>query len=115
MRSEAQRAIQRRQYANLKRRVLEHYSLLSDGIQRPRCADCGEETLDYLHLYPKINPIDRRELGYGKDFLEGLEVRGYPGGFEVLCLKCRKERRNTYQIAINPEYAHHYQTSNPIS
>lgn len=68
-----------------KRAIFEHY-----GGNPPKCACCGETTLEFLtidHVNGGGNK-HRKEIGGGGNFYRWLVKNDFPEGFQVLCMNC---------------------------
>lgn len=82
-----QNIVGKRLRQELRLEALTHYS---GGI--PRCACCGESTLEFLcidHINGGGNK-HRKELGNAKskNFARWLKHNNYPAGFQTLCHNC---------------------------
>jgi hypothetical protein len=84
-------------YRNLRERIraFQHYGGL-------KCACCGEDEFSFLsldHLDEGAGNTERMEL-FGKKYQGGhhfyrsLRLRGYPAGYQVLCMNCQVGRRD---------------------
>lgn len=62
--------------------VLEHY-----GGNPPKCACCGESTIQFLAL-DHINGHTKGEPRGGRPIYTWLRKKGFPSGFQILCHNC---------------------------
>lgn len=68
-----------------KMKVFEHY-----GGRPPKCACCGEKTVQFLSI-DHINGggnRHRKEIGVGKSMYPWIVRNGFPEGFQILCFNC---------------------------
>jgi hypothetical protein len=81
---------QNRRY-QLKNRVLSHY-----GEGKPKCVICDESRLECLsidHISGGGNKQRRKSLRSSTAFYHWLETRGYPEGYQTLCMNCQFIKR----------------------
>jgi hypothetical protein len=67
-----------------------------------KCACCGQEEFSFLsldHIDDGAGNTERMEVfgkkyQGGRHFYRNLRLRGYPAGFQVLCMNCQVGRRD---------------------
>jgi len=84
-------------HRNLRERIraFQHYGGLN-------CACCGQEEFSFLsldHIEAGTGNIERMEIfgmkyQGGHHFYRNLRLRGYPSGYQVLCMNCQVGRRD---------------------
>lgn len=76
----------RKNRRKMKHDVLAHYS----GGE-PRCACCGEKTIEFLsidHVHGGGKKHFKKLGRIGTPFYQWLKLKNYPKGYGVLCLNC---------------------------
>lgn len=77
------------QRMKLRKETINHYG--------GKCKCCEEERMEFLTIdHPKNNGTEeRKKFSYGKagwSFYKYLKKKGYPDGYEVLCMNCNASR-----------------------
>ena len=79
---------------NLKNIVLTEYSKRISGVDHPICACCGEDFHEIFLTIDHIEPISKTKIEKrgNQGIYRKLERRGYPEGYQVLCINCNQAK-----------------------